>query len=101
MLVSDFIRDVYLPYVKQELRPSTCKGYKEIFEKHLKPRLGDTRRRDVPTVTDPRLVNSIDGVGHRSFLHIKSFLSGALKYAKRQGVIDGENPVRDTAIPRG
>jgi len=72
MLVSDFIRDIYLPYVKQELRPSTYKGYKEIFEKHLKLRLGETRLRDVRTVTVQRLLNSIDGVGHRSLLHIKS-----------------------------
>jgi integrase len=33
--------------------------------------------------------------------HIKAFLSGVFRYAKRLGVINSENPMRDVALPKG
>jgi integrase len=33
--------------------------------------------------------------------HIKAFLSGIFRFAKRQGVINSENPVRDVVLPKG
>ena len=33
--------------------------------------------------------------------HIKAFLSGVFRYAKRQGVINSENPIRDVVLPKG
>jgi len=36
-----------------------------------------------------------------TFAHIKAFLSGIFRYAKRQGVINFENPMRDVALPKG
>ena len=33
--------------------------------------------------------------------HIKAFLSGIFRFAKRQGVINPENPMRDIVLPRG
>ena len=33
--------------------------------------------------------------------HIKAFLSGIFRYAKRQGVINSENPMRDMVLPKG
>jgi integrase len=94
----------YLPHVKQELRPSTYKDYKrDIFEKHVKLRLGELRLRDFRTVNGQRILRDIatanSDVGHKTLLRIKSFLSGAFKHAKREGFIDGENPMRDTAAP--
>ena len=32
--------------------------------------------------------------------HVKALLSGALRYAKRQGIINSENPVRDAVLPK-
>jgi hypothetical protein len=43
MTVQDFIDNVYLPHVKNELRPSTYKDYRDIVRVHLRSRLGDTR----------------------------------------------------------
>jgi integrase len=34
-------------------------------------------------------------------LHIKGFLSGVFSVAKQLGAYDGENPIRDTAVPKG
>jgi integrase len=92
------------PHVKSELRPSTYKDYKkDVYEKHLKIRLGDLKLRDFRTVNGQRILRDIatthSDVGHKTLLRIKSFLSGAFKHAKREGFIDGENPMRDTAAP--
>ena len=45
--VSDFIEYVYFKNVQK--RPSTIAGYRHIFEKHLKDRLGDVRVFDFTT----------------------------------------------------
>lgn len=103
MTVQKFIEDVYLPSVKKELRASTYKDYrKDVFEKHLKKRLGDIRLRDFRTVNGQRILSDIananSDVGHKTLQRIKSFLSGTFKHAKRQGILDGENPIRDVSV---
>lgn len=35
--ISDFVEGVYLPWVEMHKRPSTVKGYRDIWEDHLKP----------------------------------------------------------------
>ena len=49
-LVMDFFESVYFPHAKEKKRPSTNKGYKDIFKYHLNGRLGDIRMRDFRTV---------------------------------------------------
>jgi integrase len=102
--VTYFIETFYLPHVKKELRPSTYKDYKkDVYEKHVKIRLGEIRLRDFRTVNGQRILRNIadsnSDVGHKTLLRIKSFLSGAFKHAKREGFLDGENPMRDTSAP--
>jgi integrase len=99
-----FIENYYLPFVQKELRPSTHKDYKkDVFEKHLKIRLGELRLRDFRTVNGQRILRDIadsnQEVGHKTLQRIKSFLSGGFKHAKREGFLDGENPMRDTSAP--
>jgi integrase len=103
-LVKDFIESVYFPRAKEKRRPSTYKGYKDIFKYHLNGRLGDIRMRDFRTVIGERLLADIAAeseLSHESLRRVKSFLSGVFKFAKQQGVIDGENPMRDTTVPPG
>jgi integrase len=95
----DFIDNVYLPHVKNELRPSTYKDYNDIVRVNLRNRLGDIRLRDFRTVHGQRLLREVTGVGHTSMLRIKSLLSGVFKHAKREGFLDGENPMRDVSAP--
>ncbi|MFZ3329949.1 MAG: tyrosine-type recombinase/integrase [Candidatus Acidiferrales bacterium] len=102
--VAHFIDNYYLPFVQEELRPSTYKDYKkDVYEKHLKIRLGELRLRDFRTVNGQRMLRDISvsnpELGHKTLQRIKSFLSGAFKHAKREGFIDGENPMRDTSVP--
>jgi hypothetical protein len=35
--VGDFVEGVYVPWIEQHKRPSTAKGYRDIWEDHLKP----------------------------------------------------------------
>lgn len=97
--VVDFIENIYLPHVKRELRASTYKDYrKDVYEKHLKDRLGDIRLRDFRTVHGQKILASIPDVGHKTLLRIKSFLSGTFKHAKREGYLDGVNPMVDVSV---
>jgi integrase len=103
MRVVDFIENIYLPYVKATLRASTYKDYaKDAYAHHLKARLGDVRLRDFRTVTGQRIIALVakeTGIGHKTLLRIKSFMSGAFKHAKREGLVDFENPMRDVSVP--
>jgi integrase len=102
MLLSEFIELRYFPGMKNELRPSTIHNYRvSIYDKHLKTRLEKLglRVRDFRTVHAQRLFRDIPDVGHITLLHIKNFLSGVFKFALREGVIDGLNPIRDASVP--
>lgn len=106
--IGDFVKTVYLPFIKQQKRPSTEKGYRDAWEGHLKNRCGSTLLRDVRTCNVQKWLEAIAAedktedktpLSHRTLKHIKSLISGIFSHAKRQGFFDGVNPVQDTAIP--
>lgn len=61
--------------------------------------MSDIRLRDCRTVHIQRLLRDITGLKHNSLQRVKSFLSGTFKHAKREGFLDGVNPVQDTSVP--
>jgi hypothetical protein len=90
-LIAEFIETVYLPMVKQFLRPSTYKDYKrDCYEKHFKERLGNLRLRDCRTAHGQRLLATIakdnPNLSHKTLLRLKSFLSGVFKHARAEGI---------------
>lgn len=102
LTLSDFIENHYLKYAKRELRPSTVKGYKDLFNNHLKERTKDVTLKDFRTVHAQRLIADINTkgqIGHKSLLRVKSLLSGVITYALREGILDGANPVRPVKVP--
>jgi len=104
--VSQFIEDHYLPYVDRDKRPSTSKGYGDIWRFHVKARLGATRLRDFRPVDGERLIHDIARqseyrLSRTTLKHIKSFRSGVFTYARRQGVLGNANPMQGVSIPRG
>jgi integrase len=104
MLVSEFVERVYLPeYVEKNLRAATRKQYTDVWENHLKGRVGKLTLRTFRTVHGEQMLARIaekDGLGRSSLRHCKAFLSGAFKQAKRLGILDGINPIMDVSIPR-
>jgi len=104
MLVSEFIESVYFPkFVNLQLRASTQKQYKDIWQNHLKPRMGKLTLRDFRTVHGEQLLANIarqSNLGRNSLKHLKAFLSGVFKQAKRLGILDGINPMQDVSVPK-
>lgn len=104
MLVTDFAECLYLPeYVYKTLRPATQKQYRDVWNYYLKPRMGKLTLRSFRTVHGEQMLAQIaaqTGLGRSSLRHIKAFLSGAFKQAKRLGILDGVNPIQDVSIPR-
>jgi len=104
MPVTEFVEKVYLPeYVEKHLRAATLKQYRDVWEDHLKPRIGKLTLRGFRTVHGEQLLAQIaaqTSLGRSSLKHIKAFLSGVFKQAKRLGILDGINPIQDVSIPR-
>jgi integrase len=106
MLVSDFIEKIYLPrYVEKNLRPASIKQYTDVYENHLKPRLGKLTLRSFRTVHGEQMLAQIAEqakLGRSSLRHCKAFLSGCFKQAMRLGILSGteNNPVQNVSIPR-
>lgn len=104
MPITEFVEKVYLPeFVEKQLAPSTQKGYRDIYEGLLKSHLGNLTLRQFRTVHGEQLLGQIaakTGLGRNSLKHVKSFLSGVFKQAKRLGILDGINPMQDTSTPR-
>jgi integrase len=103
MTLLRFTEDRYLPFVEMHMRISTFRGYRNMWKRYLKPR-SEIMLRDFRTVDGERIIESI-AAEHKltstTLAHIKAFLSGIFRYAKRQGVINSENPMRDVVLPKG
>jgi integrase len=102
--ISDFAERVYLPWIEQHKRPSTHKGYKDVWEGHLKPLCGQDWLKNTRTYTVQGWLNEIGKTGElsrNSLRHIKSVIGGIFTLAKQLDYFQGENPARDTAIDPG
>jgi integrase len=102
MSLRGFAEKVFLPYI-EELRASTQKGYREIWNNHICDRVGHIRMRDFRTVDASRMLKAIadeHDLCKTTLQHIKSVLSAVFTHAKNEGAFDGVNPVQDARIPR-
>lgn len=103
MPLVSFVEDLYLPHVKSQNRASTLKGYRDIWHNHIKPKVGEMRVREFRTWDVERLLRRIaqeSDLSRASLKHVKSVLSAIFKHAKRNGAINGVNPVQDVSIPK-
>ena len=103
MSLNQFIENLYLPYVLAQKRRSTYGGYKNIWRRYVKPD-GAIALRDVRTLEAEQMLQAIahrENLSRKTLGHIKHFLSGVFRYARRQGVLAGPNPVHDVEIPKG
>jgi integrase len=103
MTLIQFTEDRYLPFVEEHKRISTFHGYRNMWRRYLKSR-SDIMLREFRTVDGEHILESIakeHKLTSTTLAHIKAFLSGIFRYAKRQGVINSENPMRDVVLPKG
>jgi integrase len=102
MTLNRFIETVYLPYAERQKRRSTFVGYRNIWKRYIKPE-GDRALRDYRTFECEQMLTStarVHNLCSSTLGHIKHFLGGVFRYARRQGVLDSPNPIRDVEIPR-
>jgi integrase len=103
MTLIRFTEDRYLPFVEVHKRISTFRGYRNMWRRYLKPRC-DIMLREFRTVDGGGILDSIakeHELTSTTLAHIKAFLSGIFRFAKRKGVINSENPMRDVVLPKG
>ncbi len=97
LLMTEFVDRVYFPHAKEYKRPSTYKGYSDIWRNHVKGRCSGVWLKDVRTCDIQEWLDQIakpGTLGRNSLKHIKTFLSAVFKLAKQQGYYRAENPVR-------
>lgn len=102
--IGDFVERVYLPWIEQHKRPSTYKGYRDIWQDHLKPLCGQEWLKNTRTFTVQGWLEQIGKpakLSRNSLQHIKSVISGIFTLAKQLDYFQGENPARDTRINPG
>jgi integrase len=98
--IGDFVERVYLPWTKEHKRPSTAKGYRDIWQDHLKLLCEQVWLKDTRTYHVQGWLNQIGAgkLSRNTLKHVKSVISGIFTLAKQQDYFQGENPARDTAI---
>jgi len=98
--VGNFVEGVYLPWVMQHKRPSTAKGYKDIWEDHLKPLCQQVWLKDARTYHVQAWLDQVGAgkLSRNTLKHIKSVVSGIFTLAKQQDYFQGENPARDSSV---
>lgn len=97
--IDDFVERVYLPWTEEHKRPSTAKGYRDIWEDHLKPLCAPVWLKDARTYHVQGWLNQIGAgkLSRNTLKHIKSVISGIFTLAKQQDYFQRENPARDSA----
>lgn len=97
-LLRTFVMDEYFPKAEKDLRGSTLRGYRGIWNNYIEPRLGHLRIRDIRTFDCQNAMDAIvrDNTELRraSLARVKSFMSAVFNEAIRAGLRkDDKNPV--------
>lgn len=108
----DFVERVYFPQAEEDdFRPSTLRGYKEIWNDQLKPHCTKLWMRDIRTSTMQNVLHALarekdpltgeQRLNKTSLKHAKSFLSGVFRIAIQLDYFPSDrNPMQQTTIPR-
>jgi integrase len=102
-LLRQFVTDEYFPKAQRDLRGSTLRGYKAIWNNYVEPRLGHLRVRDIRTFDLQKALDTIvrdnPDLKKASLARVKSFMSGVFGEAIRCGLRrDDTNPVESVKI---
>lgn len=100
--LGDFVDRVYLPFVKQQKRPSTYRGYSKLWGLYLKAPVAQAWLREIKTHQVQLWLEEIaraHAISKTTVKHVKHFLSGIFRHAAQQGYFDGANPVKLAEVP--
>ncbi len=98
--IGDFVERVYLPWTTEHKRPSTVKGYRDIWGVHLKPLCALVWLKEARTYHVQGWLNQIGAgkLSRNTLKHVKSVISGIFTLAKQQYYFQGENPAHNSAV---
>ena len=97
-----FVENVYLRFVEDQKRPSTLRGYRQIWTLYVRDNIRGIRVREFQPRDGEYLMQEIArkyDISKTTLKHIKSWLSGVFTYARRMGVYSAANPMQGIAIP--
>jgi integrase len=103
MSVAEYGENHWLPWVRENCKPSTVAGYEFVWNAYLAPLLQKITLRDFRTVDAANLFAEIlrrHNVGRTTLQHCKRRLSGLFTLARNQGALDTLNPIQGAMIPK-
>ena len=104
LTLQQYAETAYFPHAKHKLKPSTYKGYFNLYTKQIQPRIGGLRLVTCATHNIQRVLWTIseeEELSHQSFLNINSVVSAIFTHARRSGTLRGPNPTDGVDIPEG
>jgi integrase len=103
LTVAEFGETCWLPWVRENCKPSTVAGYETTWRLYLAPYLRKITLRDFRTVDAANLFVEIlkhHKVGRTMIQHCKRRLSALFTLARNQGALDAPNPVEGAMLPK-
>jgi integrase len=103
LTVAGFGEDHWLPWVRENCKPSTVAGYETVWRIYLALYLQKITLREFRTADAASLFVEIHRqhkVGRSTLQHCKRRLSGLFTVARNQGALDSPNPVQGAMIPK-
>lgn len=101
--VADFAENQWLPWARENCKPSTVAGYETLWKSYLAPHLQEISLRDFRTVDACNLFAEIlrhHKIGRSTLQHCKHRLSGIFTLARNLGALDTPNPIQGAMIPK-
>ena len=86
----DFVESVYFSHIETKRKPSTVRGYKQMWNRYLKPRSATWLMHEVETRTIQGVLDSIssqDKLSPQTMAHVKHLLGGIFHFAIAQGYL--------------
>ncbi|HUD67647.1 MAG TPA: hypothetical protein VMQ17_23900 [Candidatus Sulfotelmatobacter sp.] len=108
MMVQTFWEGVYLPYCEAvlpvtglpRLKPSTVRGYKQIWKQHLKTHFGSRTLQQYEQSAGSRLLDSLTGTLNKTSLkHVRALGSSIFERARVMGLVK-MNPWKNVPMPK-
>ena len=101
--VAEFAEGNWLPWARENCKPSTVAGYETLWNVYLAPYLQEISLRDFRTVDAANLFaqsHRNHKIGRTTLQHCKIRLSGIFTLARNQGALDPPNPIEGALIPK-
>lgn len=96
--IADFWTGTYLPFISENLKPSTVYGYNQLWVSHLKNHFGTTLLREYKTPQMSMFLTALaKQLRPRTLNHLKFLASALFAHAVATGECE-TNPIRDAKV---